>query len=371
MESQYQPCKTVLANSLLNSSAWQQFAEHMVAEYSLHVCHVMLINRDTMGLRYHVDAGERLPRELIEAYIQHHVHDDHLLDTVMHAPPGRFYTIDTLDNREQAYQSDHFQQWAKPQGLIDSAAACFLQDSNWMGLVVCNRHESVGKFTVNEIASLNDLYPNIVKAALQSFTIESHSTDSHRLQAVVETFRIPVAVLTEQGNLCAINQQMQALMDKLPDVSIENGCISLLDKQREKLLYISLILNAKKVEGYDVEISETDLVKVSKNVFLGFQPLMNNHLDDNSLFSGAMVYAISNELIKPIPAAKLAQIFGFTHRESLIAESIARGVATKTIADQQSISLNTVKFHIKNIFDKTGCSSQMTLMNLFNSIPHA
>lgn len=43
------------------------------------------------------------------------------------------------------------------------------------------------------------------------------------------------------------------------------------------------------------------------------------------------------------------------------------GRSNTEIADDLFISYNTVKFHIKNLFKKTGCSSRTELLALFKS----
>lgn len=361
------PVKNLLTETLLDVDIWTKVAEGLVNSFRLHVCHILIVNRETLGLRFHVSAGERGDSSLVEAYLKHHVHDDRLLNHVIAQGPGQFYAISTMPDKEEIHQSEHYLQWAKPQGLSDSAGCCFLSEDNWMGLMICNRHEAVGDFNATELSTLNALYPTLADTALKTLTRPKQEENAQRLQSVVETFRIPVAILTERGTVCAINQGMSHLIDTVPDIAIENGCVALLDKQQEKLLYISLMMTAKKVEGYDVD--PDDVLEVSPQLYFGFQPLLTGLPGDEGRFNGVMIFAVAKDLIRPVPAEKLAAVFGFSTKESQIAEQLAQGIPIKVIADQQNVSNNTVKFHIKNIFQKTGCTSQMSLINLINSIP--
>jgi len=98
---------------------------------------------------------------------------------------------------------------------------------------------------------------------------------------------------------------------------------------------------------------------------------MSGSVSGEQQFQGIMIYALANHLIKPIKEQRLAALFNLSPKEAAITALLAQGKSVKTIAEIQSISLNTVKFHLKNIFQKTGCSSQMLIMNLVNSIPFA
>ena len=64
-----------------------------------------------------------------------------------------------------------------------------------------------------------------------------------------------------------------------------------------------------------------------------------------------------------IPAAKKApkKTFGLTPREMEIVGAIVAGLTNKDIAQKFSLSEQTVKHHLTNIFDKTGVSNRLEL----------
>lgn len=59
--------------------------------------------------------------------------------------------------------------------------------------------------------------------------------------------------------------------------------------------------------------------------------------------------------------SRTAQRFGLTAREREIVSAIAAGESNKDIATRLSISQQTVKHHLTNIFDKTGISTRLEL----------
>ena len=66
-------------------------------------------------------------------------------------------------------------------------------------------------------------------------------------------------------------------------------------------------------------------------------------------------------MVLPIAAAGVKKTFGLTPRELEITSTITAGYSNKEIAQRFTISEDTVKHHLSNIFDKTGVSSRLEL----------
>ena len=69
------------------------------------------------------------------------------------------------------------------------------------------------------------------------------------------------------------------------------------------------------------------------------------------------------------PARQLADVAGWKlgERELEVLQLLAAGQRNRAIAGQLHISENTVKFHLRNIFRKTGASSRTEAIALAHS----
>ncbi|MEP7125855.1 MAG: LuxR C-terminal-related transcriptional regulator [Byssovorax sp.] len=84
------------------------------------------------------------------------------------------------------------------------------------------------------------------------------------------------------------------------------------------------------------------------------------------LSSGGHVLAVHRAAPDPAPAAlRWRRRFRLTGRQTLILEHLARGLASKSIAEILECSEKTVAFHVSSIFDKTGVDSRAALVARF------
>lgn len=68
-------------------------------------------------------------------------------------------------------------------------------------------------------------------------------------------------------------------------------------------------------------------------------------------------------------SATLAQLFGLTAAESALMEAIARGERLHQCARRRGVSLATVRAQLRNVFVKTGATTQADLVSIAWSIP--
>lgn len=76
-----------------------------------------------------------------------------------------------------------------------------------------------------------------------------------------------------------------------------------------------------------------------------------------------VVALVTDPAWTPVPGAVLLRaLFGFTAAESEVARMLMQGLDRQEIADRLSVSLNTVRAHLRKLFDKTATSSQARLV---------
>ena len=59
---------------------------------------------------------------------------------------------------------------------------------------------------------------------------------------------------------------------------------------------------------------------------------------------------------------------GISNREKQIILLMSQGYSNQTISDETGKSVNTVKYHLKNIYKKLGAKNRIEALNNFNKI---
>lgn len=78
-------------------------------------------------------------------------------------------------------------------------------------------------------------------------------------------------------------------------------------------------------------------------------------------FGGQPLRSLVGVIAKLLPSAPVPRQFGLTQRERDIIALVVEGQSNREIAASLEIAEETVKQHIKNVFDKTGVSKRLEL----------
>jgi two-component system, NarL family, nitrate/nitrite response regulator NarL len=75
----------------------------------------------------------------------------------------------------------------------------------------------------------------------------------------------------------------------------------------------------------------------------------------------SLIAALTQPEVRPEPATPPAPAYRITPRERDIVAAIVAGLSNKEIAQRYSLSEQTVKHHLSNVFDKLGVSTRLEL----------
>jgi DNA-binding CsgD family transcriptional regulator len=85
----------------------------------------------------------------------------------------------------------------------------------------------------------------------------------------------------------------------------------------------------------------------------------------------ALVFLSDPEARSTSRGQLMQQLYRLTQTESRLANLLAHGYTLAEAAEQMEISVDTVRFHLKQIFRKTGTCRQSELMRTILSLPGA
>lgn len=142
-------------------------------------------------------------------------------------------------------------------------------------------------------------------------------------------------------------EAMRAIMNKSPRVKIILLTSTISTQQIIEALQIGArgIVLKDSVAG---DLSKALRAVMSGDYWIGGERVVN-------------LVAALNDLMKKAAEAPEKKTYGLTPRELEVVTCIVEGCSNKDVAKQFSISEETVKRHLSNIFDKTGVSTRLEL----------
>lgn len=350
------------------SQGWTRFMQSLLSHFNARSFHLYVVNNQTQAMRFHVDAGEPVSAEYMTSYVDCYVHKDRLMAAVNERPIGAFYASNLLPDDLGVYDEEYYRQWAVPQGIAEGAVARLYQDGDWTCYMASNRTSEQGPYTTEEIDRLNALIPFIEKAVRASANLAENDKNELRAKALVNTFRFPVAVLSDYGELWAMNPSMQAFLSKQNALLIEDKVLKLADRKKDQSFNLGILQTAKRAAGVSMTVAHAEQIQVLDDCAIGFHALVEPY-EHGEVFLGVMVYVTGKGYTAELPPQRLQHLFKLTPAEAEVCELICRGYLPKQIAQLKDKSVYTVREQLSRVFEKTGCSSQVALMNLIANIP--
>jgi DNA-binding CsgD family transcriptional regulator len=70
-----------------------------------------------------------------------------------------------------------------------------------------------------------------------------------------------------------------------------------------------------------------------------------------------------------VSRSELSSVFGLSEREAELAECFSKGMRVEQIAPMMGVSVNTARMHLRHVFLKTGCCTQVELARVIARVP--
>jgi len=352
-----------------STDAWQAFMQTYLEHFDLRSCHLMVVSSRTQAMRFHVEAGETTSPENMQIYLEKYIQQDQVLSKINRSPIGCFYATNNIHEEDDVYNSDFFLNFARPQGMEEGAAACVFEEGEWRCVLGTNRNAQQGKYSDDTLERMNTLLPYIEKAIKTTFQVAEHSKNDMRAKALVNTFRIPVAALTEYGEIWAMNDQMKNLIEKDKNLYLQNNSLHSYNKAQEIQLSNAPIEIHKRVNGLAMDMSSSETLKLDDQSRLSFQELTFEE-NGQTILLGTLLYVVSENLIGSTSRQQLMDLFSLSPAEAIVCQRLTEGYNLKEIAKLEDKSVNTVREQLYRSFEKMGCNSQVSLMNLIATLPY-
>ena len=216
----------------------------------------------------------------------------------------------------------------------------------------------------DRVALINRLVPHLQQALRMQTHIEEVSSRSVDFLGASEAIRHGIVITAPGRAVVHCNSAAERILCSNDGLRIRHGRIEAdvprVDDQLQRSIHHALTLN-----GSDIWGGSFLCVRPSgrRSYIVHVMPI-DQTICASPQSGRASIIIIDPEQQPQSPAALLRHLYGLTKTEARVALLVARGQGLRPIADELSLSVTTVKTHLRHVFDKTGTRRQAELVRL-------
>lgn len=294
-----------------------------------------------------------------------------LIKNMMRSNVGEVSSAANKMTEEGFRDSILYQPWERPKGhvadlfnvTLDRTATAVIH----LGFV---RHDTVGIADAEVQRDLRLLFPHYRRAILIGKTIEQTRVEAASLSDALDGLAASIFLLNGESRLVYVNQSGKRMLhDGL--VARKNGnAIMLCDKGADLALHqTSAAIAAGKLlsqEGIAIAVRGLDGHPHMAHLL----PLTSGARQKASRFHHAVaaLFLRSARFERPAALDAMAQLYSLTPSEVKTLVGIVEQGSIPAVAKANNVSAETIKTHLKHIFEKTGTSRQAELVKLVAGI---
>jgi PAS domain S-box-containing protein len=225
------------------------------------------------------------------------------------------------------------------------------------------RRKDGGQFTLD--AAISHI---TYRSAAIAIAIMRDVTERRRAEATLDLLSTGMALVDRDCRLLLANRSASRLFDAGDGLTLMHGRVGAAGRQQMEQLR-DLVDRACAFQEHDgAEAMFAGVMTVDRGgdvrpLSIMVAPVqLSTEADGNSQV--AAVFIRDLEVRQTVPPEALAELFGLTPAEARVVVELVKGKRPQEVADDLSVSLNTVRNQLKQIFSKTSTGRQSELISL-------
>jgi DNA-binding CsgD family transcriptional regulator/PAS domain-containing protein len=264
-----------------------------------------------------------------------------------------------------------YQHWNEPKGYVVDLFNVTLERTATavihLGFV---RHETVGIADAETLRDLSLLFPHYRRAVLIGKTIEQTRVEATSLSEALDGLAASVFLLDAANRIVYLNQAAQSMLDEGLVARKSGDAIVICDKTADS----TLRKTGAAIVGGELLNQESIAIAVRG---LDGQPCIAHVLPltsgvrqkaGRSYQAVLALFLRSARFARPVALDAMAQLYSLTPAEVKTLVGVVELGSIPAAANSHEVSRETIKTHLKRIFDKTGTSRQADLVKLLAGI---
>ncbi len=277
------------------------------------------------------------------------------LSFVAASPALSVATREAFISDGEMLRNEFYNECMRPYGFWHNVVVNVLRDERRLAPMGVNRTRAQGPFTTDELRWLRNLAPHLHRAMRVHARFKDLSGRATALATLGDASPVGAIMTNASGAAAHLNAAARDLLDQADGLLLRDGILRT-SRNGETARLAALILDAAGGPRASSLIRPSGTMTVSRPS--GRRPLPLVVAPTRGAGVGrayAVTISFADPEHTPEPDATLIQrLYGLSRREAEVAALLAKGLSPGQAAETLTLTMNTVRTHIKHMFDKLG-----------------
>lgn len=358
-------CHQALLDTLyatpMDNTLWQSFLHQLVTVSQSRSARLLVLDKaaETVRSSAKINIDDRAHQD----YVDHFVNTCPWRPELKEKAPGRLYStyLDFSCRQHRFYKSEFYNDWARDLDIHHGVCGTVYQTEGHTIQLLVQRTGGQGPYEAQDTAWFNELVPHVRRAIELTRHLNQLEWGSRGGQLAAHR---PFAVLSGTGRVEFICDRARTLVADEEGLAYRHGRLAP-TRQGPRERFMALVESVIAGAGRDwrhpggaVTLPRRDGGQLVC-VISPMPPASSASLLAQD--GRALIYFHLPEHEGCVDPQQVAELFGLTPAEARVACAVAEGGDLKTLADRESLSVETVRVQLKSVFRKTGTRRQNEL----------
>lgn len=303
-----------------------------------------------------------VPAERLDAYRNYYHRIDNWTNRIKGASAGVPHSLQMLVPDDELFQSEIYNDYMKPAGRR-YALGMTLDVGPSRFLFAVGRSKQDGEFAPEQFEAMERLGTFMSRTLMTQRLLQMSEVNAMASQAIMNQSRRGVVLLDASLKVVFQNRAASGMTASGDILGIRSGQLVAINRNDERRFREALEVVATRPGEQRIlplhGVRTDDKVTVS---VVGISPSSVPMIDLGIVRPAIFLVVSDNANLPEVEPGHLESAFGFTVQEARAASLLLSGLELAEVAVRLSISRETVRYHLKSLFAKTGTHSQRELV---------
>lgn len=331
--------------------------------------------RCAVGSLYSHDIGSKEPTfhslwgltpYYAKQYLEQFAPTNILIPAHMAADGGDVLVASRMPIWDEFTRSSFYRDWGGPQGFIDTLSAIIETTPTRLSMVSMIRHQRDGLVDDESFRRMALLRPHFLRAVRIGRALDLQSVQIDTLAGSLDHLAAAVFIIDDRGNLAHSNASGDALLQARSVFRLVHGRIEAVGASANAALSAALAQTSLGKPAADRAAAIAIETAAGDRYFAHVLPLTAGLRRKAGLrFSAsAAIFVVKAAIDVSVATEFVRDEFALTAAELRVLRAVVEIGGVAEIAAALGISEDTVRTHLRHIFDKTDARSQVELVKL-------